>query len=239
MKSKASFQELKKTLEQVGFTKIRRSLFFVTNKLQDLFLFLVPDRDSRENSPTDRSLTQSSFSLAPDSAIASQTPKLYIKDSCYTAKKDPGMENLVVDIGFNKGSIPIKHTCIGEEISPPIRIDRIRAKYLAIIIEDLVGPSENFCHWLIWNINARDFVPENVPREPVISNPFNAVQGTNDFGSIGFRGLNFPATTNHRYYFNVYGLDRELKIPPGSDRKTLMTAMKGHMVQYGNDAITY
>jgi Raf kinase inhibitor-like YbhB/YbcL family protein len=146
-------------------------------------------------------------------------------------------ENLLVDIEFNKGTFPVKHTCDGDDRSPAIRIDRIDAKFLAIILDDIFGPSESVTHWLIWNIEPRNSIPENIPKTPEITEPFPAVQGTNDFGQIGYRGPCPPSGVVHTYYFNVYGLDARLEIPAGSDKKTLMAAMKGHMVQYGNEAI--
>lgn len=146
-------------------------------------------------------------------------------------------ENLLVDIEFNKGTFPVRHTCDGEDISPAIRIDRLDSKFLAIILDDNIRPSESYTHWLIWNIEPRNSIPENVPKIPVVTEPFPAVQGTNDFGTIGYRGPCPRSGDVHAYYFNVYGLDARLEIPPASNKKTLMQAMKGHMVQYGNEAI--
>jgi Raf kinase inhibitor-like YbhB/YbcL family protein len=147
------------------------------------------------------------------------------------------MENLLISIDFDKGTFPRKHTCDGDDVSPEIRIGRIHAKYLAIIIDDIIGPSESFTHWLIWNIEARDMIPENIPKKPEITDPFRAVQGKNDFGTIGYRGPCPPTAEVHSYYFSVYGYDSLLEIPPGSDKKTLMDATKMRMVQYGNEAI--
>ncbi len=141
------------------------------------------------------------------------------------------MESLLIDIEFNKGTFPMKHTCNGEDVSPPIRISRNHSKFLAIIIDDIIGPQKSFCHWLIWNIEPRDLIPENIPKSPEIRDPFTAVQGTNDFGSTGTGDRARRQAKYISYYFSVYGLDAPLAIPPGSDKKTLIEAMKGHMVQ--------
>ncbi|MFZ1128547.1 YbhB/YbcL family Raf kinase inhibitor-like protein [Methanoregula sp.] len=146
-------------------------------------------------------------------------------------------ENLFISIDFDKGIFPKKNTCDGEDISPQIHIDRIHSAYLAVIIDDWIGPSERFTHWLMWNIEPRALIPENIPKTPEITEPFPAVQGTNDFGTIGYRGPCPPPGETHTYYFNVYGLDAKLGIPAGSKREVLMDAMKGHMVQYGGQAI--
>ncbi|HUH78811.1 MAG TPA: YbhB/YbcL family Raf kinase inhibitor-like protein [Methanoregula sp.] len=147
------------------------------------------------------------------------------------------MENLLVDIDFRRKPFPLEFPCDSNDRSPGIRIGRIHAKYLAIILEEVTGSTEMFTHWLIWNIRARDTVPEGIPPEPVTVHPFSAIQGTNDFGTIGYQAPRSAAGGGNRYYLNVYGLDDVLDIPPGSDRRTLINAMKGHLVQYGCRAI--
>jgi Raf kinase inhibitor-like YbhB/YbcL family protein len=146
------------------------------------------------------------------------------------------MENLIISIDFDKQSFPKRHTCDGENISPAITIDRIASPYLAIIVQDAIGPDTMFTHWLIWNIEARDRIPENIPKEKVITQPFTAVQGRHDFGDFGYTGPCPPAGEVHTYFFNVYGLDAPLDIPPGSSLAVLNKAMENHMVQYGGQA---
>ena len=146
-------------------------------------------------------------------------------------------ENIFIKVDFDKSMFPKKYTCDGEDISPRIDIDRIHSPYLTVIIDDWIGPEKRFTHWIIWDIEARQVIPENIPRTAVLSQPFSAVQGTNDFGSIGYRGPCPPPGETHTYYFNVYGLNSKLDIPPGSSREALDNAMKGHMVQYGGQAI--
>ena len=145
-------------------------------------------------------------------------------------------ENLVISVAFDKSSFPENHTCDGDDISPEIRVSRIHSPYLAIILDDQIGPSQMFNHWLAWNIEAREIIPENIPKTGVVTVPFSAVQGTNSFGNIGYQGPCPPAGEIHTYYFNVYGLDKKLDIPPGSDKAALMRAMEKHMVQYGGQA---
>ena len=73
------------------------------------------------------------------------------------------MENLIISIDFDKGTFP-KSTPVTGRISPLLSTSTgFIQSNLAITIEDRVGPSENFCHWLIWNIKARDTIPETFP----------------------------------------------------------------------------
>ena len=147
------------------------------------------------------------------------------------------MQNLVISIEFDKKEFPRRHTCDGENISPEIFIERTRSPFLAVILEDWTGPDEHFCHWIIWNIEARETIPENIPKEPIVTRPFAAVQGKNDFHTIGYYGPCPQKGETHMYYFNVYGLDGPLDIEPGSTADALKTAMEGHTVQYGGQVI--
>ena len=106
-----------------------------------------------------------------------------------------------------------------------------------VIVDDWTGPSKRFTHWLIRDIESRPSIPENIPRAAMISEPFAAVRGTNNFGSTGYRGPCPPSGEIHTYCFNVYGLDAKLGIPPVSKRDVLEEAMKRNMVQYGGQAI--
>ncbi len=146
------------------------------------------------------------------------------------------MEALIVTIDFDKAMFPRKHTCDGENISPEIRIGRIEAPYLAVILEDRIG-MELVSQWLIWDIRAREIIPENIPKEPLITDPFEAVQGTNDFHLVGYYGPCPKPGEAHTYFFNVYGLEQKLDLKPGSDARALRKAMEGHTVQYGGQAI--
>jgi Raf kinase inhibitor-like YbhB/YbcL family protein len=176
--------------------------------------------------------------MKPNSLIFGALPIFIVSDKYYSANTgEEHMENLIISIDFDKQMFPKKYTCDGENVSPAIRIDRIHSEYLAITIEDWIGPSEKRCHWLIWNIKARDTIPENIPKDPVITLPFDAVQGTNDLGKIGYSGPCPPKGEMHSYYFNVYGSDTKLEAKPGATREELETAMKGHVSYYGGQAI--
>jgi len=153
---------------------------------------------------------------------------------------DPALENLLVNIEFDKKLFPRKHTCDGENISPQIAVERSTSPYLACILFDVDAAKGEFTHWIIWNIRARGErleIPENIPKEKEVKSPVVAAQGKNDSGKYGYTGPCPPSGETHRYYFNVYGLDRELALPPGANRKQLEEAMKGHVKQYGGQAI--
>jgi Raf kinase inhibitor-like YbhB/YbcL family protein len=152
---------------------------------------------------------------------------------------DPSLENLLVTIDFDKKLFPKKHTCDGENISPRIMVERITSPYLACILID-PDVKGDFVHWIIWNIRAqgeRLEIPENIPKEMEVKSPIAAVQGKNGKRKYGYTGPCPSSGETHRYFFNLYGLDQALSLAPGSTRQELEEAMKGHVKQYGGQAI--
>jgi Raf kinase inhibitor-like YbhB/YbcL family protein len=66
-----------------------------------------------------------------------------------------------------------------------------------------------------------------------------ALQGTNDFGKIGYGGPAPPPGKPHRYFFKLYALDDILPLPAGSTKSQLVNAMKGHVLDEGELMGTY
>ena len=150
------------------------------------------------------------------------------------------MEKLQVKIPVK--NLPSAYTVDGEDKSPGIGVGGINtkiAKTLAIICNDPDAPGGGFIHWLAWNIDLVNSIPENIEKVPVVTFPLKAVQGKNSFGKIGYNGPAPPYGQTHRYFFKVYGLDTELAVAPGAGNDELVQAMSGHVVQYGDTFVTY
>jgi Raf kinase inhibitor-like YbhB/YbcL family protein len=64
------------------------------------------------------------------------------------------------------------------------------------------------------------------------STPKGAVQGTNDYPTLGYGGPQPPSGT-HRYYFKIYALDQTLNLRAGAKRKELEKEMSGHVIAQG------
>lgn len=125
--------------------------------------------------------------------------------------------------------IPARYTCDGEDMSPPLHWRHVPpdAVSLALIMDDPDAPRGTWVHWVIYNIPADSSgLPENVP--PVAS-VATAVQGTNSWPRLGYGGPCPPSGT-HRYFFKLYALDTQLKLPPGATKKDLLQAMAGHVL---------
>jgi Raf kinase inhibitor-like YbhB/YbcL family protein len=151
--------------------------------------------------------------------------------------EETDMKSLVVKLGFDR--VPDENTCQGNDVSPMIEIQGLNATSLAVIVDDPDAPSAVFTHWLIWNIPPTDVIPGAIAKKATIFEPFMAVQGTNDFGEIGYAGPCPPPGKQHRYFFRVFGLDRMLDLPAGAYVADLEKAMKGHVIQKGEALATY
>ncbi|MEK6955379.1 MAG: YbhB/YbcL family Raf kinase inhibitor-like protein [Nanoarchaeota archaeon] len=124
--------------------------------------------------------------------------------------------------------IPIKYTCDGINISPPLMISDvpIPTKSLVLIVDDpdaVKATGKVWDHWVVFNIP-----PETV----------NIKEGENPKGIIGkdSRGLNdysgpCPPDGEHRYFFKVFALDKMLDLKHGSSKTQVEIAMKGHIIE--------
>ena len=132
----------------------------------------------------------------------------------------------IISLAFGHAeSIPSKHTCDGENLSPPLTIAGVPdgAKSLVLIVEDPDAPSGDFTHWLVWNINpATSAVEEGAA-------PAGAVEGMTDFGRQGYGGP-CPPSGEHRYFFKLFALDTTLAFSPLTQKKELVEAMRGHIL---------
>ena len=130
----------------------------------------------------------------------------------------------VSSIAFSQGGhIPKKYSCEGENINPPLEINRFpkETKTLAIIVEDPDAPRGIFDHWLVWNIS---------PNEPITENHIAGVSGRNSFGNTGYGGP-CPPKGIHRYHFTLYALNALLDLSTSTNKEELLKAMQGHILE--------
>lgn len=131
------------------------------------------------------------------------------------------------------GMIPAKYTCDGDNVSPPLQWEGVPegAKSVALICDDPDAPMGDWVHWVMFNIPADvNRLEENIVADEVLSN--GAVQGTTDFGSVGYGGPCPPSGT-HRYYFKIYALDTMLDLTSRAGKAKLLDAMEGHILDQG------
>jgi hypothetical protein len=142
----------------------------------------------------------------------------------------------VTSPAFGDGEpIPLRHTCDGDGISPPLWVDDLPdgAVALAVICEDRDGPEGDVVHWVLWGVPASaPWIVEGAPRQ---EDPGQGLfQGTAADGEPGY----FPPCPpeddgEHRYDFRVYALDSAIDLDPGANAAQLRAAMDGHVVAKG------
>lgn len=129
--------------------------------------------------------------------------------------------------------IPIRYTCDGDNISPPLNWNKPddRIKSFAMIVDDPDAPGGDFVHWVVYNISPSvSGFPENVNTQKISK---EILVGRNDFGESSYGGPCPPFGT-HRYYFRIYGLDSALsQAKPELTKHQLLKLMEGHVIESG------
>lgn len=119
--------------------------------------------------------------------------------------------------------IPSKYTCDGENVSPPLSITDAPedTKSFALIVDDPDAPRGDWVHWVVWNIPSST--------SEITENSAPGVEGTSDFGEVGWGGPCPPSGT-HRYFFKLYALDTLLDLPASTTKADLLSTMEGHIL---------
>ncbi len=133
---------------------------------------------------------------------------------------------------FREGArIPVKHTCDGPDVSPPLSWSGLPegTTHLALICDDPDAPAGNWVHWVLYDLPAAaPALAEGAPKERELKS--GGRQGLNGFRKTGYGGPCPPPGPPHRYFFKLYALDGPLGLPPGAHRDDVLRAMKGHVL---------
>jgi hypothetical protein len=125
----------------------------------------------------------------------------------------------------NNANIPLKYTCEGENINPPLQFGDVpeSARSLVLIVDDPDAVTGTWIHWTVWNINPKTSeIKEN-------SAPAGSVQGSTSSGSSGYGGPCPPAGT-HRYFFKLYALDAKIDLSSDAKAGDLMRTINGLII---------
>jgi Raf kinase inhibitor-like YbhB/YbcL family protein len=122
----------------------------------------------------------------------------------------------------NNNFIPVNYSCSGANVNPELRIKGIpqNTKTLALVMEDPDPAFGTFDHWVMWNIPPQNIIAED-------STP--GIVGTNSRKQNKYTGP-CPPSGVHRYNFKIYALNTSLNLSDTSGKRTLMAAMKGHIL---------
>jgi Raf kinase inhibitor-like YbhB/YbcL family protein len=151
-----------------------------------------------------------------------------------TAGEGRNMTLKLTSTAFVEGAaIPARHTCDGENLSPPLAWEGVPegTKTLALVADDPDAPRGTWVHWVVYGIPAATrTLPENLPARETLDD--GTRQGTNDFQKPGYGGPCPPSGT-HRYYFKLYALDTDLTLPPAATKDQLLKALDTHILAQG------
>ena len=131
-------------------------------------------------------------------------------------------------------SIPAKHTCDAEDLSPPLSWSGVppSAESLALICDDPDAPLGTWVHWVLYGLPSTvSELPEGISTADTVLG--GARQGTNDFKRTGYGGPCPPPGKPHRYFFRLYALDTMIGLEPRATKKELLQAMERHILAQG------
>lgn len=170
-----------------------------------------------------------SFVVAVLATLSGLTTGLLVANAALLPQ--PGKGNMqLISTAFKAGEpIPAKHTCDGQDTSPPLKWTNAppNTKSFALISDDPDAPMGTWVHWVLYDLPPTvTELSEDLPRSPSISH--GAKQGLNDFHRLGYGGPCPPPGKPHRYYFKLYALDTVLGLKPGATKKDVERAMEKH-----------
>lgn len=134
----------------------------------------------------------------------------------------------------NGDEIPIKYTCDGENISPPLEWEGVpgNTHSLVLIVDDPDAPDPRepkttWVHWVCFNMPQETMgLPAGISAEAL---PPGTKEGLNDWKKPGYGGP-CPPIGRHRYFHKLYALDTTLKIAGTPTKAEVEAAMKGHVI---------
>lgn len=130
----------------------------------------------------------------------------------------------------HQAPIPVKYSCDGENISPPLAWSDPPGGTVsfALINDDPDAPVGVWVHWVLYNIPAEiRELREAIPAQDELAD--GSLHGQNSWGRVDYGGPCPPSGT-HRYFFKLLALDSMLELGPGADTQTLTAAMEGHIL---------
>lgn len=141
------------------------------------------------------------------------------------------------------GAIPTKHTCEGADVSPALAWSGAPAgtQSFALIVDDPDAPDPRapkmtWVHWVLYDLPASTAsLPQGVRAGRA---PHGARDGWNDWKQPGWRGP-CPPVGRHRYFFELYALDRPLGALRAPTKAAVESAMKAHVLAHATLMGTY
>jgi len=127
-------------------------------------------------------------------------------------------------------TIPRRHTCDGEDVSPPLiwREAPEGTRTFVLTVTDPDAPKGTWIHWLVLDLPASaTALPEGASGSEGL--PGGASEGLNSWGRRGWGGPCPPSGT-HRYFFRLHALKEAVRLPAQVDASRLAGLLEGHVL---------
>ena len=136
----------------------------------------------------------------------------------------------------HKGTIPLRHTCDGDDLSPQLVWTGLPAntQSLVLIVDDPDAPDPQapkmtWVHWVLYNIPPHTTeLSEGIAAANL---PAGTLQGLNDWRRTGYGGP-CPPIGRHRYFYKLFALDTRLPDLKSPSKGALEKAMQGHVLAH-------
>lgn len=125
---------------------------------------------------------------------------------------------------LNNTNIPIKYTCLGENISPELNFVNVpkETQSLVLTMTDIDSVQGIHVHWVRFNIAGNiDNIKEG--------KCFYGLGGSGTNGSLEYYGPCPPSGT-HRYVFKLYALNNVLELMEGAKIDEVEESMQKHIL---------
>jgi len=137
----------------------------------------------------------------------------------------------ITSTAFDEGGpIPVKYSCKGSDISPPLQWSGAPEGTVAftLICDDPDAPIGTWVHWVYFDIpSSVNSLPEAFPAGA--NPPAGGIQGKNSWRRNDYGGPCPPGGT-HRYFFKLYALNTVLGLDAGANKAKVEKAMTGHIL---------
>ena len=119
------------------------------------------------------------------------------------------------------GEIPRRFTCDGEDTSPDLAWSGAPAGTGALVLLVDDPDASGFVHWIVYDATGTD---SGALPLGVSASPDAPPQGSNGFGSVGWRGP-CPPSGEHHYRFRLFALAQPLGLTGAPNGRTLKAAL--------------
>ena len=144
----------------------------------------------------------------------------------------PGTLKVMSPAFANFSVIPVKYTCDGAGVTPPLNVTNIPpgAKSLTLIVHDYnATPEGGFTYWIIWDLDTLGVIPEN------FRSSHESMNSAKEYGNTPL----CAKSGNHKYHFIVYALDCRLVIGKNTTKSSIENVMRGHVLAKGETVGIY